>query len=95
MALHSEYVNTQIATLTDQAKELSKRATKMTGQSTPALICGRQMDVLRRHQSRKRSAVVYLCSAIFLLQCIKNGSIGVGHSPPAHVMDVGVWRFSK
>ena len=34
MALHSEYVNTQIATLTDQAKELSKRATKMTGQST-------------------------------------------------------------
>jgi phasin len=34
IALHSEYVNTQIATLTDQAKELSKRAVKMSGQST-------------------------------------------------------------
>jgi len=34
MALHTEYVNTQIATLTDQAKELSKRATKMCGQGT-------------------------------------------------------------
>jgi len=34
MALHSEYVNTQIATLTDQAKELSKRVTKMTGHGT-------------------------------------------------------------
>jgi phasin len=34
MALHTEYVNTQIATLTDQAKELSKRATKMSGQGT-------------------------------------------------------------
>lgn len=31
MALHTEYVNNQIAALTDQAKELSKRATKMTG----------------------------------------------------------------
>ena len=35
MALHSEYVNSQIATLTDQAKELGKRAAKMTGQGTP------------------------------------------------------------
>jgi phasin len=34
MALHAEYVNTQIATLTDQAKELGKRAAKMTGQGT-------------------------------------------------------------
>jgi phasin len=34
MALHTEYVNTQIATLTDQAKELSKRAAKMTGPGT-------------------------------------------------------------
>src|SRR5437868_5375094 len=34
IALHSEYVNTQISTLTDQAKELSKRAGKMGGQST-------------------------------------------------------------
>ena len=32
MALHAEYVNTQIAALTDQAKELGKRAAKMTGQ---------------------------------------------------------------
>jgi phasin len=32
LALHSEYVNSQIATLTDQAKELSKRAAKMSGQ---------------------------------------------------------------
>ncbi len=31
MALHSEYVNTQIATLTDQANELTTRAAKMTG----------------------------------------------------------------
>lgn len=31
LALHTEYVNSQIATLTDQAKELSKRAAKMTG----------------------------------------------------------------
>jgi phasin len=31
MAMHAEYVNTQIAALTDQAKELAKRAAKMTG----------------------------------------------------------------
>jgi hypothetical protein len=30
-AMHAEYVNTQIAALTDQAKELAKRAAKMTG----------------------------------------------------------------
>jgi phasin len=30
-ALHAEYVKTQVETLTDQAKELSKQATKMTG----------------------------------------------------------------
>lgn len=34
MALHSEYANSQIAVLTEQAKELSKRAAKMTGQDT-------------------------------------------------------------
>ena len=34
MALHSEYVNSQIAALTEQARELSKRAAKMTGQGT-------------------------------------------------------------
>lgn len=34
VALHTDYVNAQIATLTDQAKELSKRALKMTGQGT-------------------------------------------------------------
>jgi hypothetical protein len=34
MALHAEYVNTQIAVLTDQAKELSKRVAKMAGQGT-------------------------------------------------------------
>jgi phasin len=34
MALHAEFVNSQIATLTDQAKELSKRAAKMAGQDT-------------------------------------------------------------
>jgi phasin len=34
MALHAEYVNTQIAALTDQAKELSQRAAKMTGQGS-------------------------------------------------------------
>lgn len=34
VALHTEYVNTQIATLTDQAKELSKRAVKLAGQGT-------------------------------------------------------------
>jgi phasin len=31
MALHREYVGSQIATLTDQAKELGKQATKMAG----------------------------------------------------------------
>jgi phasin len=31
MALHTQYVNSQIATLSAQAKELSKRAAKMTG----------------------------------------------------------------
>jgi len=31
MALHRQYVNSQIATLSAQAKELSKRAAKMTG----------------------------------------------------------------
>jgi phasin len=31
MALHSEYVSGQIAALTEQAKELGKKATKMTG----------------------------------------------------------------
>jgi phasin len=35
MALHAEYVNSQIASLTDQAKELSKQAAKVTGTGTP------------------------------------------------------------
>src|SRR3972149_5675798 len=30
-AIHAEYVNSQIAALTDQAKELSKKASKMAG----------------------------------------------------------------
>ena len=30
-ALQAEYIKTQLATLTDQAKELSQQATKMTG----------------------------------------------------------------
>jgi phasin len=34
VALHADYVNSQIATLTDQAKELSQRAAKMGGQDT-------------------------------------------------------------
>lgn len=32
-ALHAEYVKSQIATLSDQAKELSKQAAKVAGQS--------------------------------------------------------------
>ena len=32
MALHAEYVNKQIATLTEQGKELSSRTAKMVGQ---------------------------------------------------------------
>jgi phasin len=34
LALHTEYVNTQITALTDQAKELSKRAMKLAGRDT-------------------------------------------------------------
>ncbi len=34
-ALHAEYVKSQVATLTEQAKELSKQAAKMAGQATP------------------------------------------------------------
>jgi|SRR5689334_13990130 phasin len=34
MALHSEYVNSQVTTLTNQAKELGKRAGKISGQGT-------------------------------------------------------------
>ena len=34
VTLHTDYVNTQIATLTDQAKELSSRAVKMASQGT-------------------------------------------------------------
>lgn len=34
LALHTEYVNTQINALTDQVKELSKQAIKLTGQGT-------------------------------------------------------------
>jgi len=32
MALHAEYVNSQIAVLTEQGKELTSRAAKMAGQ---------------------------------------------------------------
>jgi len=35
-ALHAENVKSQVTTLTDQAKELSKQATKMAGQATPS-----------------------------------------------------------
>jgi phasin len=35
LVLHADYVNSQISTLTEQAKELSKTATKMSGQGTP------------------------------------------------------------
>jgi phasin len=34
-ALHAEYVKSQVAALTDQAKELSKQAAKMAGQGAP------------------------------------------------------------
>jgi phasin len=34
-ALHAEYVKSQVATLTEQAKELSKQAAKIAGQATP------------------------------------------------------------
>jgi len=34
MTLHAEYVNSQIATLTEQGKELSQRAANLTGQAT-------------------------------------------------------------
>jgi phasin len=34
MALHADYVNRQVAALSDQAKELSKEAAKMAGSST-------------------------------------------------------------
>ena len=33
--LHAEYVKNQVATLTEQAKELSKQAAKIAGQGTP------------------------------------------------------------
>lgn len=33
--LHAEYVKSQVATLTEQAKELSKQAAKISGQTTP------------------------------------------------------------
>ncbi|HXZ22142.1 MAG TPA: phasin family protein [Pseudolabrys sp.] len=34
VALHTEYVNMQIAALTDQAKELSRRTVKIAGQGS-------------------------------------------------------------
>ena len=34
-ALHAEYVKSQVTTLTEQAKELSKQAAKIAGQATP------------------------------------------------------------
>lgn len=34
MALHADYANSQIATLTEQAKELSQKAAKMAGQGS-------------------------------------------------------------
>jgi phasin len=34
VTLHTDYVNSQISALSDQAKELSKRAVKMAGQGT-------------------------------------------------------------
>jgi phasin len=34
LALHQEYVNTQMAALTDQAKELTQRAARLAGQGT-------------------------------------------------------------
>ena len=34
LTLHAEYVQSQVATLSEQAKELSKRATKLSGQGT-------------------------------------------------------------
>jgi phasin len=36
VALHSDYVNGQMATLTEQAKELSRQASKMGGPATAA-----------------------------------------------------------
>jgi hypothetical protein len=33
MALHAEYVNKQVAVLTEQGKELSSRAAKIAGQN--------------------------------------------------------------
>ncbi len=35
MALHADYVKSQMAALADQAKELNRQAAKLTGQSSP------------------------------------------------------------
>ena len=74
MALHSEYVNNQITTLTNQAKELSKRAAKCV---VKTLNTEAEIRVLRvrtpGHFAPSGIGMTILCIAIFLLQCIKTG----------------------
>ena len=75
--IDAEYVNSQIAALTEQAKELSKHAAKMAGTKVLIAATGRvgswgsESAKRRALRARRASKSDILCIAIFLLQCTK------------------------
>ena len=75
--IDAEYVNSQIAALTEQAKELSEHAAKMAGTKVLIAATGRvgswgsESAKRRALRARRASKSDILCIAIFLLQCTK------------------------
>src|SRR5262249_47701574 len=80
MALHAEFVKNQIAVLTEQGKELGRRAAKMAGQTPQHLRGGRRVQShFRRRRLAQRFSLGLFCDTIFFLLLIHIDWI---NSPP-------------
>ena len=66
VALHTDYVNRQIATLTEQGQELSSRAAKMGGQH-PSIDGQWTVRALSLALAPGRLRMAFLCIAIFFI----------------------------
>jgi Phasin protein len=76
VALHTDYVNSQIAALAEQGKEPGEQVAKMD--PVPSVDLRIVLTHGVRNPQNTGGSNVFLCIAIFLLQCIKMWCIGVG-----------------
>jgi len=76
VAPHTDYVNSQIAALAEQGKEPGEQVAKMD--PVPSVDLRIVLAHGVRNPQNTGGSNVFLCIAIFLLQCIKMWCIGVG-----------------